>query len=170
MKAVLRAIGWTAGGLGALAALALAVGFLLPVRHTATVSRTVAGSADEVWATITNVEEFATWRTDIERAVPLEPIEGWPAWREEGPSGTLTFAMTAAEPGRRLSTRIVDEGLPFGGSWTYVLEPATGGTLVTITEDGFVTNPVYRLVSRFFIGHESAMNTYLDALEARMRG
>ena len=170
MKRVLRVIAWTVGGVVALAALALTVGFLLPIRHTATASRTVAGSAEEVWETITSVEEFASWRTDIERAVPLEPIEGWPAWREEGPSGTLTFAMTAAEPGHRLATRIVDDGLPFGGTWTYVLEPVADGTLVTITEDGFVTNPVYRLVSRFFIGHESTMNTYLDALEARMRG
>jgi len=169
MRAALKALAWTVGGLFALAALALAVGFLLPVRHTATVSRTVSGSPDEVWAAITTVEEFAAWRTDIDRAVSIEPIQGWPAWREEGPSGTLTFAMTAAEPGHRLATRIVDEGLPFGGSWTYVLAPAPNGTQVTITEDGFVTNPVYRLVSRFFIGHESTMTTYLDALEARLR-
>jgi uncharacterized protein YndB with AHSA1/START domain len=168
MMRVIRVVGWTVGGLVALAVLALAVGFLLPVRHTATASRLVAGSPDEVWEAITSVQDFASWRTDIERAVSLEPIEGWPAWREEGPSGTLTYAMTAVEPGHRLGTRIVDEGLPFGGEWTYVLEPSTGGTMVTITEAGFVTNPVYRLVSRFFIGLESTMTTYLDALEARM--
>jgi uncharacterized protein YndB with AHSA1/START domain len=168
MKRVAKVILMSLGGLVALAALVLAVGFLLPVRHSATASRLVAGTPDEVWVAITNVEEFASWRTDIESATSLEPIEGWSAWREEGPSGTITYAMAGAEPGRLLTTRIVDQGLPFGGTWTYRLEASDDGTLVTITEDGFVNNPIYRLVSRV-IGHESTMTTYLDALEVRMR-
>jgi uncharacterized protein YndB with AHSA1/START domain len=170
MKRGVKVVGGALGGLVALALLVLAVGFLSPVRHSATLSRVVAGTPQEVWDVITGVEDFGSWRTDIDRAVRLEPIEGWPAWREEGPSGSLTFAMSGVEPPHRLMTRIVDEGLPFGGTWTYVLEPSAEGTRVTVTEDGFVGNPIYRLVSRFVMGYEATLTTYLDALEARMRG
>jgi uncharacterized protein YndB with AHSA1/START domain len=169
MKRAMKVLGWTVAGVSGLVILVLAIGFTLPARHSATVSGVVAGTPEEVWAVITGVEDFASWRTDIERAERLDAIEGWPAWREVGPSGALTFAMAGVEPPFRLVTRIVDEGLGFGGTWTYVLSPAQGGTLMTITEDGFVSNPMFRFVSRFFMGYESTMTAYLAALEAQMR-
>ena len=168
MKKTMRIALWTVGGVAALVLLVVLVGLFLPVRHSATVARDVSGTPEEVWAVITDVEGFAAWRPDVDRAERIEPIGGWPAWREEGPSGTLTFAVAAVEPRRRLVTEIVDEGLPFGGRWTYLLESAPGGTHLTITEDGFIYSPVYRFVSRFFIGYESTAQAYLDALEARM--
>ncbi len=159
---------WTVGGVAGLALFVVLVGLFLPVRHTATVARDLRGTPEEVWDVITDVESFSTWRPDVDVAERLEPIAGWPAWREQGPSGTLTFAVAAVEPRRRLVTEIVDEGLPFGGRWTYVLEPSGSGTRLTITEDGFIYNPVYRFVSRFFMGYEGTAQAYLDALEARM--
>ncbi|MBM4183687.1 MAG: SRPBCC family protein [Gemmatimonadetes bacterium] len=169
MRRVARVLGWTVGGIVALGLVALGIGYLLPVGHSATVSNVVLGTPQEVWDVITGVEEFDSWRTDIDRAVRLDAIDGWPAWREEGPSGAMTFAMAGVEPPTRLVTRIVDEGLGFGGTWTYELAPEPGGTQVTITENGLIYNPVFRLVARFFIGYESTLNTYLDALEARMQ-
>jgi hypothetical protein len=40
-----------------------------------------------------------------------------------------------------------------------------GKTTVSITEDGDVYNPVFRFVSRFFIGHEATITTYLANLQ-----
>lgn len=168
MRRALRIVGWGLAGVAGLALLAILVALFLPVKHSATVSRVVAGTPEEVWAVITDVEAFSSWRTDVDRAERLEPRGGWPAWREEGPSGALTFEMAGVEPPKRLVTSIVDEGLPFGGTWTYVLEPSGEGTLVTITEDGLIYSPLYRFVSRFFLGYEGTMVTYMDGLEARM--
>jgi uncharacterized protein YndB with AHSA1/START domain len=170
MKRVARIAAWGVGALIALALLVFLVGLFLPVGHTVTVVREVAAPPDQVWGVITGVEDFATWRPGVVRAERLEPIGGWPAWREEGPDGTLTFAVAAVEPGRMLVTEIVDEGLPFGGRWTYTLEPTPTGTEITITEDGFVYNPIYRIVSRFFVGYETTADTYLQALAARVGG
>jgi uncharacterized protein YndB with AHSA1/START domain len=153
----------------AAALLVYMVGVFLPIRHTVTLEREIAAAPEEVWEVITGVEEYAEWRPGVEHAESIEPIGGWPAWREEGPEGTLTFAVAAVEPQRRWVTEIVDEGLPFGGRWTYVLEPTDGGTDLTITEDGFVISPLYRFVS-FFTGYEGTAQAYLDALEARVRG
>jgi uncharacterized protein YndB with AHSA1/START domain len=170
MKAVLRVGSWIVGGLAAAVLLVVVIGFFLPVRHTATVTRDLTASPEEVWALITGVERFAEWRPDVTRAERLEPVAGWPAWREDGPQGSLTFVMRAVEPRRRLVAEIADEGLPFGGRWTYLLEPVGTSTRVSITEDGFIYNPVYRFVSRFFLEYEGTAQAYLDALEARLRG
>ncbi|HUD13497.1 MAG TPA: hypothetical protein VMQ56_07565, partial [Terracidiphilus sp.] len=53
----------------------------------------------------------------------------------------------------------------YGGSWSFVLEPANGGTRLTITEDGEVYNPVFRFVSRFVMGQTATQDAYLRALE-----
>jgi len=168
MKRALRIAAWIAGGLAAAVLLVVLIGVFLPVRHTVTVERELTASPDEVWAAINGVEQFPDWRPGVDRAERLEPIAGWPAWREHGPDGTLTFAVAAIEPRRRLVTEIVDEGLPFGGRWTYVLDPVGAGTRLTITEDGFIYNPVYRFVSRFFMGYEGTAESYLDALATRV--
>ena len=170
MRRSLRVAAFTVGGLIALMLLVYLVGLFLPVRHSVTVARDVAATPEEVWTVITGVEEYPAWRPGVVRAERLEPIAGWPAWREEGPEGELTFAVAAVEPQRRWVTEIVDEGLPFGGRWTYTLEQTATGTELTLTEDGFVYNPVYRFVSRFFMGYETTAETYLDALAARLAG
>jgi hypothetical protein len=38
------------------------------------------------------------------------------------------------------------------------------GTRVTITERGFVTNPIYRVMSRFVFGYHGAQEDFLRAL------
>jgi hypothetical protein len=81
----------------------------------------------------------------------------------------MTLEVTELDPPRRMVTRIADEGLPFGGTWTYELELAAGWTCVTLTEDGEIYNPFFRFVARFILGYDATMRTYLDGLEARMR-
>jgi hypothetical protein len=57
------------------------------------------------------------------------------------------------------------EDLPFGGSWVYELEPTgDGGTVVTLTENGIVRDPFFRVASRFFFDPTSTMKIYLDDL------
>jgi hypothetical protein len=56
---------------------------------------------------------------------------------------------------------IADSTLPFGGKWTYELTPSGTGTMLRITEDGEVYNPVFRFVSRFVMGHTATMDKYL---------
>ncbi len=54
--------------------------------------------------------------------------------------------------------------MPFGGTWTFDIEPAGTGTQLTITEDGIVRNPIFRFVSRFVFGHYKTQETYLRDL------
>lgn len=64
----------------------------------------------------------------------------------------------------RLGCEINTANLPYSGSWTYLLERSGGGTVVRITEDGEVYNPVFRFMSRFVLGQTRTMDAYLRAL------
>jgi hypothetical protein len=75
-----------------------------------------------------------------------------------------------SDPPRRLVRRIVPTGRPFGGAWTIELAPEAGGTVVTVTENGEVTSPVFRFVSRFVVGHAATIEGYLRALGRRLGG
>lgn len=149
--------------------LLVGVGLALPVSHQASVSAPVAGQPDQVWRVITDADAYSAWRPDVVRASPLPAAEG-PGWVEQGSQGRMRFVVEEWEPPHRLKARIADTGLPFGGSWTYELEPMDGGarTRVTLTEDGEVYNLVFRFMARFVYGHETTMRSYLDALTARM--
>jgi hypothetical protein len=58
----------------------------------------------------------------------------------------------------------VTTGLPYSGAWSYSLTPEGDSTLVRITEDGEVDNPIFRLVSRFVLGQTRSIDAYLQAL------
>ena len=58
-------------------------------------------------------------------------------------------------------------GAAFGGSWTYEIQPVPEGSRVTITEDGWVANPIFRFLSRFVFGHHGTQVSYLTALSRK---
>lgn len=159
-----------AGALAAVVALVWIVGSLLPVAHTATAERVVQGEPEEVWRVMTDIEGFADWRPGLDSAERLEERAGRPVWREHGSTGSMTMEVVERFPPRRMVARIADEGLPFGGTWTYELEPADGGTRAVLTEDGEVYSPFFRFMARFVFGHDATMRSYLDGLESRMAG
>ena len=96
---------------------------------------------------------------------------GQPSFRETNAHGTMTFVISESLPDRRVVTTIVDEGQPFGGRWTFELEPESEGaaTRVTITEDGWVNPPIFRVLSRYVFGHTATIEAYLGNLEKRFR-
>lgn len=154
-----------AAGLAGLVALVVLVGYLLPPRHTATTSRGYPASPELVWTAITDVEVFDQWRSGVSDVVRLPDAEGLARWREVSRGGPMTIEVVEQDPPRRLVTRIADDDLPFGGTWTYTVEATDSGSTLTITEDGEVQNPVFRFVSRFILGHDATMEAYHDDLE-----
>ncbi|HUF11571.1 MAG TPA: SRPBCC family protein [Longimicrobiales bacterium] len=96
--------------LAILAAVILLVGLLLPEEHTAAVEARYRATPDEIYAIVADVEAAPAWRGDLQR-VDVLSREGEPlTWREVSDRGTLTFVREVDQPGRRIVTRIVDEG------------------------------------------------------------
>lgn len=158
----------TAAVIAALIIVVVAIGYSLPVRHRASGEATVKASPEAVFMLITGVEAFPTWRSGLKSTELLAPLGGKKRFREVLGDGTITYVIESVEPNRRLVTRIDDKSLPFGGSWTYEVVPATEGrTTLRIVEDGEVYNPVFRFVSRFVMGHDGTIKKYLAAVERR---
>ena len=162
---------WALFTLGIITVVVIAVvgiGALLPREHVATLSARVAAPPIAVWSAITQPEAFPTWRHDVRRVEMLTSTAGGPSWREHTRNGALTMLIEGAEPPRRVTTRILDENLPYGGQWDYEISPdGDGASRVTITERGWVSNPIFRFVSRFVMGHTASIEAYLRALSKR---
>ena len=156
-----------AGLLVTLVALVALVGSLLPREHVASRKARLPRPPAEVFAVIQDVARAAEWRSDVKRVEPLEPVAGRRRFRELSGQGAITFEVMEEAAPSRLVTRIADEDLPFGGSWTYELEPSGEGTLITITERGFVKNVLFRALARYVFTHHRTLEQYLRALGRR---
>jgi uncharacterized protein YndB with AHSA1/START domain len=156
----------TLGVLVVIVGLVAVIGLMLPRDHVASTTTTINAPPDSVWEALVNVADYPRWRTDV-RSVDVLSAEGAMRWREHTRGDAITFERTDAQRPTRLETRIADETLPFGGTWTWNLAPEASGTRVTITERGFVTNPIFRFMSRFVFGHHATQEDFLRALGRR---
>jgi hypothetical protein len=136
-------------------------GYLLPVKHTASYSFNVNGSPDQVWQRITDIANYPAWRKDVKSVV----ITGESQWTEDNGNDKIPFKMTVNEPSNKLITEINSKNLPYGGHWVYELAPSENGTTVTLTENGEVYNPLFRVVSRFIMGHDTGIKQYAGYLQ-----
>lgn len=158
---------WTLGIVGVLVVIVLVVfivGSLLPKSHVASVSARYAARPEALWASLTDVPSFPGWRPEVARVEVLPDENGQRGWREHGNQDAITYRVVESAAPRRLVTRIADQNLPYGGSWTYELTPADSGTRLTITERGEIYNPIFRFVARFVLGYTSTMQGMLRAL------
>ncbi len=123
----------TLGSLAALIAIVAICGMMLPEKHTASRMARYRQPPEKLWIAIANYKGDESLGTKVEES----------------------------DPPRRLVTRVIDPHHNFGGTWTWEIQPASDGSLLRITEDGEVYNPIFRFVSRFVIGHTKTMETAL---------
>jgi uncharacterized protein YndB with AHSA1/START domain len=162
---MLRWAVYAAIGLVIAVGVAALVGLALPVAHQARRTAVVPGPQGEVFAAITDFARHPEWRTGVSR-VTVEGGGVGARVREENRTGSLSYRVERLEAPSRLVMRIVDESA-FGGTWTYELRPVAAGTEVTITEDGEIYNPIFRVVARFVLGYHAAIDEYLADLRRR---
>ena len=129
-------VGFAVAALAALGAIVAIAGTQLPRDHVASRTPRLRRTPEEVWPIVTRLMAASSVPTDI-----LEQ-----------------------DPPRRLVSRVKETEKMFGGTWTVVSSPDSGGSTVTITEDGWVANPIFRFVSRFVVGHHSTMDGILKGV------
>ena len=148
----------------------LVVGWSLPVEHVASRSEMTRASPAEVFALVSQVEEYPRWRNGVSRVEVLASDDaGRPLrFREHGVDGAILYEVMEREPDRRMVVRIADTTLPFGGRWAHEITPNADGATLSITEEGAVYNPAFRFMSRFVFGHASTIDRYLRDVSARL--
>jgi hypothetical protein len=136
----MKLIAVVAGGLVALIAVMAIVGAMLPRNHKA--SRTLR----------------------VKRA----PADVWPVLMQATAASDVPVDVLESQPPHRLVTRVTEKEQNFGGTWTIAITGDPQGSDVTIAEDGWVANPIFRFVSRVVIGHHATMDGMLKKVAASL--
>ena len=152
----------------AIVVLVVLVGFMVPRTHQASVRAQYQASPDAIYRAITDVAHGPEWRSGLKKVDVLSRPGEQVRWRETADWGTITFVREVDEPARRVVGRIADEKQGFGGTWTYDIAAAGTGSVLTITEDGVIDNPLYRFMSRFVLGYYKSLETYARDLGKRL--
>ena len=145
-------------------AILIGIGFALPREHTASSSIELPGAADTVWAVVRDLGALKDTWPDLTAVRRLPDRDGAEVWEETVSGEPLRLVVRRSDPPSILVTTIdADRDAPFGGTWTYQIDPIPAGVRVTVTEAGWVNNPLFRLVMRV-IGPHTTMDGYLTAL------
>ena len=166
MKRPIRIILYVVGAVAALLAIMGSVGFMLPREHVAASSVTLDAPPDSVWRVVRDLGTVPSWWTDLKAAERVEraPRE---TWRYLDRFNSPMPLEVVAERPYRLLLRIATDGGPFGGTWIYEVEPINAGARVTVTEDGWIANPFFRVMARTVFGYHATLDSYLEALGRR---
>jgi uncharacterized protein YndB with AHSA1/START domain len=165
----MRWILWTVAAIAIVGVLVVLIGYSLPKDHSVSRTARVAMPPDAVYALLTDVDKYPSWRSNVKSLERHPDRGGRPAWTEEASGMKIPLHFEKMERPSLLVSRIADPSLPFGGTWTYRISPSGTGSEVTITEDGEVYNPFFRFMSRFVFGHYATLDEFVKHLEARAR-
>jgi hypothetical protein len=137
------------GSIVGLVILMALVGLALPRDHVASRTARLASPAADVWREMVAISQEARFQQGIRFEID-----------EDRPP-------TASTAGRRV-TRIADDKLPFGGRWIYEVTSEGAASRITITEEGFVKNPVFRFLSATVFKQTATMEKLIRALAKKL--
>ena len=163
MKWVLIILGAVIG----LVALMALIGALVAREHRATSTVTLRQPPDSVWKVVRDLGGVPAWWPEIKESVRQTDKNGQEVWRQKMSGWDVPLIVIESAPPRRLVTQIdTSAGGAFGGTWTYELVPDAGGggTKISVTEAGWIGNPIFRFLSRFVFGYYGTLDGYLKAL------
>ena len=147
------------------AALMSALGAMLPVKHRASRKARFRQPPQTIYAVVAGAPD---WRPDVKASGPLPDANGRKRWWEQDAHGKkIAYELIEDAPSRRV-TRIAGDNLPFGGTWTIEIAPASPtDSEVRVTEDGEIYNVIFRFLSRFVFGYAGSIEAYLRNLGAK---
>ncbi len=144
------------------------IGALVSRDHRATSTISLRQSPDSVWKVVCDLGGITTWFPAMQQSERLPDRNGHEVWRQKLSGFDVPIIVLESAPPRRLVTQIDPmAGGAFGGTWTYELAPEATGTRISVTETGWISNPILRFMSRFLFGYYGSLDKYLKALATR---
>jgi uncharacterized protein YndB with AHSA1/START domain len=154
--------------LAVLMGMVLWLGGRLPERHRIAVAMRLRQSPDAVFDTIADVKAAASWRDGMTSSVLLDSAaDGALRFRQTDGNGTITYRIEESERPKRFVTRIDDQSLPFGGTWTISITANGEATDVEVVEEGEVRSSLFRFFARYVFGYHRSAEAYLRGLGKR---
>jgi len=141
---------------------------MLPEEHHASRTLHTKQSPQVIWDTINDHANEPRWRSDVGNVVSLGERNGKPVWQENYKDGNkVTLITTESKPPVRMVPELTDLEGPFSGRWEIDIVPTVVVSEVKTTEIGKVSNPLFRFVSKYIIGHTTSMERYLKGLAGK---
>ena len=165
MKKLVILIGLIVGGL-------YLYGRGLPREHTvkSSIVITTAG-VDSVFKVMRLIGNYPRWWSDVRSVRPL-PGRRKESWEQNLVAGGLvSVEITALSPPNRMVTTVIqgeEEGegaMSWGGKWKYYVYAGPSGTHVEITEEGWVEQPLSRVLMKVR-GESRTVDSFLSSLGA----
>jgi len=155
-------------GLVAIIAVAFIVGLLLPRDHRASSRITLKSAPGQVWPVVRDLSSLVGTWSELKSARRVPEASGKEVWEQNAGGFDMRLIVEEASEPSRMVTRIdAATDAAFGGTWTYRLDPAEGGTRLTVTEDGYVSNPLFRVMMKA-MGVHRTVDGYLVALGQKL--
>jgi len=156
------------GGLAALVALMALIGAFVSRDHRATSTISLRQPPDSVWKVVRDIGGAPAWFSAMEKSERLPDRDGHEVWHQKMSGFDVPIIVLESAPPGRLVTQIDPAaGGAFGGTWTYELAPDSTGTRISVTEGGWISNPIFRFMSRVLFGYYGSLDKYLKALGTR---
>jgi hypothetical protein len=139
----------------------------MPRDHRASSSITLVAPADSVFALIVDIPRTPSWWREMQSVKRITGTRRASYEQVLRGSGAVRIEMTSMNYGEQLVTTILnDQQQDWGGKWTYRVERSAAGTEVTITEEGWVESPFFRVVMKLRGGPHKSIDSYLRSLGA----
>lgn len=147
-----------------------AIGWSLPAEHRIAREAELPHGPDAVWTAISDFPALPAWMPGIRRVHRLDAVEGRERWLYETAEGDMTIEIVTRSAPTELTIRSVSSDLAFGGTWTHRISPADAGSLLRITEQGWIANPFFRFMYRYAFAHATMPDEALAALRRHLAG
>jgi hypothetical protein len=145
----------------ALGALIFLVGLMLPRQREFVREAVLKSPVDQVFQLVTQVENQASWRTDIQEIRVINEQ----SWTEVPKKGApITFRVKKKVDNQLFEIEIV-EPRSFQGYWTGNFESVASGTKVLFKEVITIENPFFRVMGAVFVDLNKTMDEYLHCLK-----
>ena len=145
-----------------------AIGWKLPAEHRIAREAELPHGPETVWTAISDFPALPAWMPGIRRVHRLDAIEGRERWLYETAEGDMTIEVVTRSAPTELTIRSVSSDLAFGGTWTHRISPATAGSRLSITEQGWISNPYFRFMYRYPFARATTPDETLAALRRHL--
>ena len=164
MKILMIVLGAVLG----LVALVALVGLFLPREHRVLRSIVLHQPPESVWVVVRDFGALPGWWSEVKSVERLPDEGGKERWRQNVGGFDMPLEIAEEQAPRRLVTRILAaEDAAFGGRWIYEIEPMAEGSRLTVTEDGWIGNVLFRTMAQV-TGLDTTIKQYLTALGKKL--
>jgi uncharacterized protein YndB with AHSA1/START domain len=121
---------------------------------------------EELWELVTNYPEMRRWNDSIDNVTALpDPETKETLWDMTDSDGRhLVLKVVVSEPMKLHRAEIIENDLPFLGSWQFEFTANDKGTWLKLTEHSRITNPFLRFATYYVLGSDYGTNAFLQAI------